>query len=196
MGRKSLAEERRAEILAAFERCIVRYGIDVSLERIAEEAGVQRSLIRHYLGNREEVVEQLIERIAAEYPRDLAACLTAPQVGTAAQMLDYLFSETVAAPDWDTLITAVVSTAQDRFPQAKQHIVEMMQAIIALVAARLEAFFPQAPPELCYEVAYSVLCLVQTNESMIWLGLQRRHTGMARASAEVLIRRLEGVVRA
>jgi AcrR family transcriptional regulator len=190
MGRKSLAEERRAAILDAFERCIARYGIDVPLERIAEEAGVQRSLIRHYLGNREEVVDQLIVRIAAEYPQQITACLaTAP---TADAVLDYLFGATVGATNWDALITAVVNTAQDRFPQAKQRVTQMMQTIIDHVAARLEEFFPQAPAALCYEVAYGVLCLVQTNESMVWLGLDRRHTGLARANAEMLIGRLKG----
>ena len=48
MGRKSRAEERRELILAAFERCIAHHGIDVPLEQIADEAGVQRSLIRHH----------------------------------------------------------------------------------------------------------------------------------------------------
>jgi hypothetical protein len=68
----------------------------------------------------------------------------------------------------------------------------MMQTIIDHVAARLEELFPQAPAALCYEVAYGVLCLVQTNESMVWLGLDRRHTGLARANAEMLIGRLKG----
>lgn len=194
MGRKSLAEERRAEILDAFERCIVRYGIDVPLERIAEEAGVQRSLIRHYLGNREEVVDQLIARIAEAYPRQIGTCIDAAP--TPAEVLDYLFTSTVGAPDWDALLTAVISTAQNRFPEAKQRVAQMMQAIILHVTARLEALFPQAPPELCYEVAYGVLCLVQTNESMTWLGLAKHHTAMARRNAEVLLKLLEGVKRA
>lgn len=188
MGRKSLATERRAEILDAFERCIVRYGIDVSLEQIAATAGVQRSLIRHYLGNREAVVDQLIARIAAEYPQQLAAFInTAP---TTTALLDCLFSESVGVTDWDALITAVISTAQDRFPQAKQRVVQMMHTIITTVALRLEVLFPHASPERCYASAYSVLCLVQTNESMVWLGLGDEHTQFARASAEALLAQL------
>ncbi len=190
MGRKSLVEERREEILAAFERCIGRYGIDVPLERIAKEAGMQRSLIRHYIGNRDEVVEQLMARIAEAYPRQIAEAIAPEQAGQIKDVLDCLFNETIVATDWDAMIRAVVSTAQDRYPQAKQRIAQMMETISAHVARRLEELFPQAAPELCYEVAYGVLCLVQTNESMVWLGLDRRHTGLARASAEVLVGRL------
>ena len=68
----------------------------------------------------------------------------------------------------------------------------MMQTIIDLVALRLGELFPQAAQEQCYAVAYGVLCMVQTNESMVWLGLDKRHTGIARANADVLVRQLEG----
>lgn len=44
MGRKSLANERTAQILDAFKRCITQYGLDVSfLPRIAKH---YRKLIR------------------------------------------------------------------------------------------------------------------------------------------------------
>ncbi|NJM06754.1 TetR/AcrR family transcriptional regulator [Candidatus Gracilibacteria bacterium] len=92
MGRKSLAEERREDILAAFERCIARYGIDVPLEQIADEAGVKRSLIRHYLGNRDELVEQVIERIAVEYPRQVASFIIAYRERGLADLLDAFLS--------------------------------------------------------------------------------------------------------
>lgn len=53
---------RRPQILDAFAACVARYGIDGStLDRVAEEAGVTRALVRHYLGNRDEVVVALAE---------------------------------------------------------------------------------------------------------------------------------------
>ena len=63
MGRPSKKAERTEEIFQAFQRCVIRFGLEGStLERIAEEAGLQRSLVRHYVGNRSELVEQLAER--------------------------------------------------------------------------------------------------------------------------------------
>ena len=64
VGRRSLASTRRPQILRAFEACVLRYGLEgSSLERIAQEAGVRRSLIRHYFGNRNELTEALIEGV-------------------------------------------------------------------------------------------------------------------------------------
>ncbi len=187
MGRKSRADMRREEILAAFERCIGEYGIDVPLERIADEAGIRRSLIRHYLGNRDEVVEQMIARIAEAYPRRIAALLDPALARGVGGMLDVLFASEVAATDWDNVIIAVVNTAQGRYPQAKQRVAQMMVVIVEHVAKALQELFPRATPAACYQAAYGVLCLAQAHESLRWLGIDPHHTALARASAERLL---------
>jgi AcrR family transcriptional regulator len=64
MARPTVAEERREEILAAFERCIVRKGFaETTLADVAEEAGQPRPLVRHFIGNRGDMVSALIERL-------------------------------------------------------------------------------------------------------------------------------------
>jgi AcrR family transcriptional regulator len=72
MGRKSLAKERRAQIIDAFYRCIKKHGLhDASTRRIAEEAGVQPSILHHYFKDRDEMIEELVanivENISARY---------------------------------------------------------------------------------------------------------------------------------
>lgn len=192
MGRRSLAEERRGEILAAFERCIAREGIDVPLERIADEAGVQRSLIRHYLGNRDELVDQLMARIADQYPRRIADAL-GPALGDGpGGVLDMLFADSPDATCWDDAILAVVNTAHDRYPQAKAHVTRMAEAIVAHLAAALAQLYPHASPEARYEAAYGVICIVQTDYTLRTIGLDPHHTDLARASAERLLAGLEG----
>ena len=60
MGRPSLAEVRRPQLLDAYAACLVRYGVQgTTLDRVAKEAGVTRGLVRHYLGNRDEVLRAL-----------------------------------------------------------------------------------------------------------------------------------------
>jgi AcrR family transcriptional regulator len=60
MGRPSLAEERRPQLLEAYAECLVRYGVHgTTLDRVAKQAGVTRGLVRHYLGNRDEVIHAL-----------------------------------------------------------------------------------------------------------------------------------------
>lgn len=64
MGRRSLAGERRPQILDAFYRCLIERGIEgCTLAGIAEEANLTTSLIHHYFANKEELSQELILRI-------------------------------------------------------------------------------------------------------------------------------------
>ncbi|MGI9303924.1 MAG: TetR family transcriptional regulator, partial [Gammaproteobacteria bacterium] len=57
MPRPSLKTQRTGEILDAFQRCIVKYGMQgASLERISEEADMGRTILRHYVGNRDDLI--------------------------------------------------------------------------------------------------------------------------------------------
>ncbi len=72
MARPDLSDERSTQILDAFERCVVRQGLaETTLHDVAEEAGVKRSLIRHYLGNRNALVSALLERLLLRSRTDL-----------------------------------------------------------------------------------------------------------------------------
>jgi len=63
-GRKSIAGERRAQILDAFHLCAVRKGLEqTSLREVAEEAGLPVSNLHHFFKNRDEMVSELNKRI-------------------------------------------------------------------------------------------------------------------------------------
>ncbi|MEM9213747.1 MAG: TetR/AcrR family transcriptional regulator [Cyanobacteria bacterium P01_F01_bin.150] len=67
MPRRSLKTERTEEILDAFERCILKHGMQgSSLERIAEEAGMGRTILRHYIGNRDDLIIAVTDRFVAD----------------------------------------------------------------------------------------------------------------------------------
>ena len=60
MGRTSLAKQRRRQIVEALLRCIARDGLAASSTRaVAKEAGVRQSVLLHYFGNRDEMLEEL-----------------------------------------------------------------------------------------------------------------------------------------
>lgn len=192
MGRKSLTKERTAEILDAFARSMVKYGLDTSLDQVAEEAGMTRSIIRHYIGNREEVVNTLIERITSDFLAELRAeAEQIPQEQAIPATLDYLFAHETGYDDYDKLIFSVMMTAQDRYPQAKQMIIRMFEQLITMFAADLKDAYPRADDARCRDVAYNVLALAMSNESLMDLGMNQRYSTTARLSAELLIRALE-----
>lgn len=61
MGRKSIANERRDQIIEAFYRCTVNQGLAASsIRKIAEEAKVQPSTLHHYFESREEIIEEAV----------------------------------------------------------------------------------------------------------------------------------------
>jgi AcrR family transcriptional regulator len=67
VGRKSLARQRRAQIVEAFYRCIVRDGLQkASTREVAKEAGVQASILHHYFKDRDEMIEELVKNIVDE----------------------------------------------------------------------------------------------------------------------------------
>jgi len=79
MGRKSLAAERRSQIVAALRRCIFRYGLQrASIKKIAVEAGLPAGLLHHYFRSRSEMIEELVRKtvddLAASYHAHLGSC--------------------------------------------------------------------------------------------------------------------------
>jgi AcrR family transcriptional regulator len=191
MGRRKLTQERTGEILEAFARCLLKYGLDTSLEQVAEEAGMTRSIIRHYIGNREEVVNMLLARIADDYLTALQeAEREIPQEAMIAATLDYLFSGQPGFDLYDKLIFDVMMTAKELYPQGKARLRKLFDDLIELFAADLKAAYPHAPKEECCNVAYSIIALSQSNDSFLWLGLNPAYNRAARTSAEALIQML------
>ena len=71
-GRKSIANERRAQILEAFRSCAVRKGLEkASLREVAGEAGLPVSNLLHFFKNRDEMVRGLEKQIIGDIMEDL-----------------------------------------------------------------------------------------------------------------------------
>lgn len=68
MARPSKAEERREQILDAFERVILRDGYaKASQRRIADEANVNQPMIHHYFSGGDSLLDALLERVVNRY---------------------------------------------------------------------------------------------------------------------------------
>src|SRR5438876_910806 len=123
VGRPSLAETRRPQILRAFETCVLKYGLEgSSLERIAAEAGVQRSLIRHYFGNRAELTQALIDGVierTVENYRDVIR--DAGAEGGTETLIDYLTGPKFPERRDDALIDARRQHVEQPAATTEQH---------------------------------------------------------------------------
>jgi AcrR family transcriptional regulator len=76
VGRKSLANERRAQIIEGLSRCISKHGLKrASIKRIAEEAGVLPSILHHYFKDRDEIIDELVRQVVDDLADRCAAQL-------------------------------------------------------------------------------------------------------------------------
>jgi AcrR family transcriptional regulator len=191
MSRKNLVNLRREEILHGFGRCISKFGLDVSLEQIAAETGVKRSILRHYIGNREELVEALIERIAQSYLQEMKVTFNEiTKTRSETTLLDYLFDVDGKDTDWDRVIIDVLATARERYPSAKQNLQNMFREFVNLLTNTLTILYTKAKPEECNHIAYALFCLVTTHETMQWVGFANIQRETVQENAKILLNAL------
>ncbi|MDJ0779398.1 MAG: TetR/AcrR family transcriptional regulator [Gammaproteobacteria bacterium] len=100
MARPSIKQERRNQILDACEICLVRYGYaGTTLSRVAETAGLARPLIRHNLGNREDLLAATVERFISRSDEDMEDWLSElPRADTLVNLIDWLFDPETSDP--------------------------------------------------------------------------------------------------
>ena len=117
MGRPSLKEQRSAEILDAFGRCVARYGVEGStLERIAEEAGVKRTILRHYVGNRSDLISALSVRIEREFLSQTEQVFEMlPSTGRLDRLIDMLFDPANQTDSNDVAIAQALISASELY---------------------------------------------------------------------------------
>ena len=186
MARPDLSAERSEQILDAFSRCVARSGLDAaSLEEVAGEAGVRRSIIRHYIGNRDDLVAAFLDRLEVRLQRqsdDMRAWfITNPGVGS---LPDYLFQE---APDDELPVLESVYSAARRSPAIAARLEKWLQGFVDALEDVLRSSFPDADQDAITTVAYGLAAIYNDHQSMLTLGAPPRHRTMALAAAKALM---------
>lgn len=192
MGRRSLAVERREQILAAFERCVTKYGLDgATIDLIATEAKVKPSIIRHYIGNWDDLVKALMDRVIASYREMIDKNFgTLPEDKKLDGSLDVLFSDQSIHPVQARMVLGIMMTTKEQYPAAKRRLVEFMEEMVGEFAKALHHRYPNAPMLVCRETAYSIVCLSVANDSFAQMGVEKEYLRHARASADILVHNL------
>jgi len=68
----------RVRILEAGDRCFETHGLDMTLEQVAEVAGVTRMTVHRHTGGREQMVTQVVLRASARLAAQIDATLSRP----------------------------------------------------------------------------------------------------------------------
>ena len=193
MPRRDLTEERTAQILDAFEKCIVQYGLKgSSLERVAEEAGVKRSILRHYIGNREALISAMVEGLVEKYRRQLEALVSClPATNRAQKLLEWLFSPSSSGVGEESVIFGKLIIEAGKFPKIQALLSQSMEEFIQTVATQLKLAFPHASRKKCWTAASGIVALYSNYEALAPLQLPDTHRKAAYECARRLIATLE-----
>jgi AcrR family transcriptional regulator len=193
MGRKSLASERRAQIIEALADVIREEGFEAAtLERVAIKAEVQRTLIRHYFGNRDALLAAALVHITAKYLQDFGAIVESlPNSKSLVGLVDYLFGGAFNQRLEDDAVIDALIAASGQSDAARVAVLQMYQTFHETVARLLSQTLPQARTERVGDVAYALMCLAEQHALMRGLGLGVAHEAGVRRAALAMIESLQ-----
>lgn len=158
MPRAKLDDERIPQILDAFQRCVVKYGLaGSSLERVAREAGIARTLIHHYIGGRNDVLEMWLEQVTKKYE----ITMQQPTVNSLDALFEQFHAEIQDTEPDERIIQNELEAAATRDPEIREILSRRVQYFMELLANQLGTFYPQASPAQCTQAAYLLISLYQ-----------------------------------
>lgn len=173
MARPSMAGQRKEEILDALEVCILEKGIQAtSLEYLAETAKMKRTILRHYIGNRDEIICALSARWTAAYAQQWQDTLTwLPTNNRADALIDILFSSRSSEHINNTIIGEALFSEAKRLPEIKLDQEKIMAEFTAHLITELISQYPSATSETVELVAVGVYANYLMSESLLPLAM-------------------------
>lgn len=185
-GRPSVADERRTAIIDAYIELVVEDGTpDITIGHIATRAGVARTAISHFVGDRDDLRLATIEELGRRYEtavRSVIGLDPSPH-----EVVDYFFS-----PAWSTGRSTddrafdILQATATRNPATRKAVHGAYAALIDAFAATLERH-TAADADRCRGIAYSVVCLAETNTVLRDLGFSEHDSASAAEAAHALI---------
>lgn len=193
MARPSLKDQRREEILNAFARCVARYGLEgATLEKIATEAGIARPAVRHFVGNRDELVEALTAHVKKDYALKLDALFASmPRVGRVETIVDVLFDPAHFSTSDDVALAQALTAASRQYPSAGKMLADWVADFDDRLAAELSQEFPDAGEEDVRAVSFGMISIYFNIDALSVLDLPDRMTAAASGAALRLVESLK-----
>ena len=192
MPRPSKKQQRTEEILEAFARCVARYGLDgATLELLAGEVGLQRPLVRHFVGNREALERQLAERVIALSVQGWKEFLAAIDNDQRIEyLLQGLFTEAEMTAELSQLTEALLLASRSR-PWLKQMISQWLVEFEQDIQQQLSLAYPQQSAATTQAVSFALFSLYLNLDSIAPLNLTEDYRATAIEAARRLLTTLK-----
>jgi len=190
MARAKIEDERKEQILAAFEACVIRLGLaKTTLQKVADEVGLPRSLVRYFVGNRDDMVDLLIERMIERAEQNLenarpdGSAVVAP---TLESLLDTLFTATFSDPTSNSIVGELWYLAE-RDETIRKRLTAMYGRILKLLITQMQAEEIGRNNEERKSLALALISLAYGQASFAFLGLKAPRANTLRLLAGTLI---------
>lgn len=181
-GRPSNRDERTEQVMAALVKTVSRLGVDgASLNAIAKEAGMTRPLVRHHLGNREDMLVALEDYVLERFNNDTELMLAAlPEENAGHSLIELLFSEAAgASSDLVMAFAALTARAADD-EELRGSCRKSIEGFEEAIAGVLSAQFPRATEHDVRTTAQGIAALYFNAVSLA--PLKMPHTWRLRAT--------------
>lgn len=186
-GRPTVANDRRHEILSAFIELIAERGIEgATTSAVAERSGIARPAVRHFVGNRNELIAQTVSVLVDDYTRRLRQ-LAGVDPSTD-KLIDVLFG-----PEWITTADATDAAFDALLYEASRHdtarnsIRRAYQILIDEITRAILEESESIDPADAARTSYVVLCLAEQNATLQAFGFDETLSAHCRDSARQLI---------
>ncbi|MGN6218772.1 MAG: TetR/AcrR family transcriptional regulator [Microbacterium sp.] len=187
MGRRSLADERRPQIIAAAKRAIALHGLaGATQELISAEAGLSRPHIRHYVGNRDELIDQVWSATIDPYVAGIRAAVAALDTRGIGVVLDYLFGPDLDRDEDSAVIEAFFTEAQHD-PRVRAMAYRSYRELEDALSQCVRTALAEPDPAKTDGIAYALLCLTIGASAVSGFPFPPSHRDGARAAAELLL---------
>jgi len=192
MPRPSLKAERTEAILDAVERVVIRDGISgATLEKIAEEAGMRRTLLRHNIGNREQLIEAFLDRFFVNSDKQTQLMLDyLPKENRITALLNFLF-DTEYADNQQALVALAITFAATNETDIRKRMRNWIANFIKTISRELHLSYKETSEQACHEVATGLTGIYFNSESLVPLGDMPEIRAASKQAAKRLISTLE-----
>lgn len=195
VGRPSNRDDRYEQVMQALIRCVARYGVEgASLSQIAETAGLKRPLVRHHLGNREDIIAALQDYVFQGFSDQTEAMIAAaPQTQVSEWLIDILFSDAGASsPDLVLVFAALTARAaedSDLQAECRRVILDFEKAVSTI----LRSDFPDADKDQLQATAHGIMAIYFNATSLAALNMPEAWETRAKTSAQTLLNSLKNL---
>ncbi|MFJ4017249.1 TetR family transcriptional regulator [Microbacterium sp. NPDC090014] len=186
MARPTVAAERRDQIIEATLQTVAQHGIaGTSLDRIAEAAGMSRGHVRHFVGNRDQLLAETARHVFSDEKGGLT--ILPSTLTSFTEALDYLFGEDFTRSDAENAVVLGFVELSRTNPSIAEVLTEAYGSTRTTLAALAAAEYPNAGAATCELVADGTLSAALGNVFMGDFDPDEVRTARVRRAVEVLV---------